>query len=598
MDASLQLSNFKLSNSKKIKAMHKLLITSFFILVTSVSFSQITKKKDTLKTEEITVEKPYAPTISDAFKVRSNPSIENETKNFAKEKVNYSIFSVPVASTFAPSKGKAQSIARESKERLYENYISAGYGNFNTPFIEAFLHSGDKKNNDFGIFLNHISSEGGIQDLLLDDNFSDSKIDLYYKQFDRDYNWQINLGGQHKLQNYYGLPNDVTFSDAFIEAMDEKQIYNTVYGGGKISFEDSFFKGATAEIVNFSDDYNTNEIRLLVKPKLEFPISSEKINGEFLIDLLSGRFKQTYNEGTDINYSFLNLGFSPNLEIIRESFTLNLGAKLYYINNLEHKKSDYFAYPNVTTSFIMIDEVLTVVAGVTGDLEQNTYKSFADENPFVSPTLDIQQTDKQYRAYFGTKGKLASNIGYNFNVSHTSEKNKPFFIQNQTKTNGSIIVEKAYEAGNSFGVVYDNLKTLGFFGEITIDASKEFDFSGSVNYSHYTLDTLLEAWNTPTMTATISADYQNKNWFAGAKLFYNGETEDFVIPYSLTSENGLILKNESYLDLNLNGGYVFSDRLTAFAKINNALGEKYHRFLNYKVQTLQILAGITYKFDL
>ncbi|MDD3721778.1 MAG: TonB-dependent receptor [Lutibacter sp.] len=577
---------------------NKLLITSFFILVTSVSFSQITKKKDTLKIEEITVEKPYAPTISDAFKVRSNPSIENETNNLAKEKVSYTIFSIPVASTFTPSKGKAQSIVRAPKERLYENYISAGYGNLNTAFIEAFLHSGDKKNNDFGIFLNHLSSDGDVKDVLLDDNFFDSKIDLYYKQFDRDYNWQVNAGMQLKSQNYYGLSNDITYTDAFIGAMDEKQIYNTVYGGGKISFEDSFFTGATAEIVNFSDDYSTNEIRLLVKPKLEFPISSEKINGEFLIDLISGRFKQSYTDGNDVNYSFLNLGFNPNLEIVRDNFTLNLGAKLFYVNDLEHKNTDYYAYPNVTTSFKMIDEVLTVFAGITGDLIQNNYKDFADENPFVSPTLDIKQTDKQYRAFFGTKGKLASNIGYNFNVSHTSEKNKPFFIQNQTKTDGTIIVEKAYEAGNSYGVIYDDLKTLGFFGEITIDASKEFNFSGSVNYSHYTLDTQSEAWNLPTMIATISADYQNKDWFAGAKLFYNGETNDFVIPYGLTSESGRIFKNDSYLDLNLNGGYVFSDRLTVFAKINNALGEKYHRFLNYQVQTLQILAGLTYKFDL
>ncbi|MDO9038870.1 MAG: TonB-dependent receptor, partial [Lutibacter sp.] len=395
---------------------HKLIITSFFILVTSVSFSQITKKKDTLKTEEITVEKPYAPTISDAFKVRSNPNIENETKNLAKEKVSYSIFSVPVASTFSPAKGKAQSIARGPKERFYENYISAGYGNFNTPFLDAFMNFGDKKNNNFGIFLNHLSSEGGIKDLPLNDNFSDSKIDVYYKQFDRDYNFQINAGSQLKKQNYYGLSDEITYGDAFIAAMDEEQIYKTVYGGGKVSFEDSFFRGASAEIVNFSDDYNSNEIRLLVKPTLEFPISKEKINGEFLVDLISGRFKQSYTDGNDVNYSFLNLGFSPNLEIVRESFTLNLGAKLYYVNDLEHKSNDYFAYPNVTTSFKMIDEVLTVVAGVTGDLEQNTYKSFAEENPFVSPTLDIQQTDQQYRAFFGTKGKLASNIGYNFNV--------------------------------------------------------------------------------------------------------------------------------------------------------------------------------------
>lgn len=577
---------------------NKLLITSFLILVTSVSFSQITKKKDTLKTEEITVEKPYAPTISDAFKVRSNPNIENETKNLGKEKVNYNIFSVPVASTFKPSKGKAQSIARGPKERLYENYISAGYGNFNTPFLDAFMHFGDKKNNDFGIFLNHLSSEGGIKDVLLDDNFSDSKVDIYFKQFDRDYNWQVNAGTQLKSQNYYGLSNDITYTDAFIDAMNPEQIYKTVYGGGKISFEDSFFQGASAEIVNFSDDYNTNEIRLLVKPKLEFPISKEKINGEFLVDLISGRFKQTYTEGTDVNYSFLNLGFSPNFEIIRENLTINLGAKFYYVNDLEHKNTDYFAYPNVTASVKLVDDVLILVAGVTGDLEQNSYKDFANENPYVSPTLNILQTDQQYKAFAGTKGKLASNIGYNFNVSHSSEKNKPFFIQNPTKTDGNIPVEKAYEAGNSFGVVYDNVKTLGFFGEITIDASKEFNFTGTVNYAHHTVETQLEAWNTPTMTATISADYQNKNWFAGAKLFYNGETEDFVIPFGFTSENGVIVTNESYLDLNLNGGYNFSDRLTAFAKINNALGEKYHRFFNYQVQTLQILGGLTYKFDL
>lgn len=577
---------------------NKLLITSFLILVTSISFAQITKKKDTLKTEEITVEKPYAPTISDAFKVRSNPNIENETKNLGKEKVNYKIFSVPVASTFTPSKGKAQSIARGPKERFYENYISAGYGNFKTPFLDAFMHFGDKKSNDFGIFLNHLSSDGGIKDLLLDDNFSDSKVDVYFKQFDRDYSWQINAGMQMKSQNYYGLSSDIAYNDAFIASLNEDQIYKTVYGGGKVNFEDSFFQGSTVEIVNFSDDYNSNEIRFLAKPKLEFPISKEKINSEFLVDLISGRFKQSYDSGNDVNYSFLNLGFSPNLEITRESFTLNLGAKLYYVNDLEHKKTNYFAYPNVTTSFKMIDEVLTVVAGVTGDLEQNSYKDFANENPFVSPTLDIQQTDQQYRAYLGTKGKLASNIGYNFTVSHTAEKNKPFFVQNQTKTDGTIPVEKAYEAGNSFGVVYDNVKTLGFFGEVTIDASKEFNFTGTLNYQHHTVETLLEAWNTPKMTATISADYQNNNWFAGAKLFYNGETEDFVIPYGFSAENGVIATNESYMDLNLNGGYNFSDRLTVFAKINNALGEKYHRFLNYQVQTLQILGGLTYKFDL
>jgi hypothetical protein len=576
--------------------MRKLIITSLALLLTIFSFSQETKK-DTLKTEVISVVKPYTPTISDAFKVNSNPIIE-DTNAIEREKVTYSIFSIPVASTFTPSKGKAKGVVREPKDRLFQNYISAGFGNFTSPLFEAYIHSGDTRFNDFGIFMNHHSSEGGINDVLLNTNFSDTRIDGYYKQFDRDYNWQVNAGVKRKQFNYYGISSDLIFEDAFINSIDEELIYKNSYIGGKIALEDSFLKSATAEIINFSDDYNSNEVRLLIKPTIEFPISTELINADFLVDVTSGKFNQNYTTTDDLKYSFLNLGFNPNFEVLRENLTVNLGAKLYYTNDLENKVTNFYAYPNVTASLKMIDEVLTLVAGVTGDLDQNTYANFANKNPYVSPTLNILQTDKQYKAFAGAKGKLASNIGYNFNVSHTSEINKPLFIQNQTKTDGTIFVENAYEAGNSFNVVYDNIKTLSVFGEITIDASDEFDFGASLNYSNFTTENELEAWNLPTIIATISADYQNKNWFAGAKLFYNGETKDFVIPYGLNSENGMITKNISYMDLNLSGGYVFSDRLTAFAKINNALGEKYFTFVNYEVQPLQILAGITYKFDL
>jgi hypothetical protein len=576
--------------------MRKLIITSLALLLTIFSFSQETKK-DTLKTEVISVVKPYTPTISDAFKVNSNPIIE-DTNAIEREKVTYSIFSIPVASTFTPSKGKAKGVVREPKDRLFQNYISAGFGNFTSPLFEAYIHSGDTRFNDFGIFINHHSSEGGINDVLLNTNFSDTRIDGYYKQFDRDYNWQVNAGVQRKQFNYYGISSDLIFEDAFINSIDEELIYKNSYIGGKIALEDSFLKSATAEIINFSDDYNSNEVRLLIKPTIEFPISTELINADFLVDVTSGKFNQNYTTTDDLKYSFLNLGFNPNFEVLRENLTVNLGAKLYYTNDLENKVTNFYAYPNVTASLKMIDEVLTLVAGVTGDLDQNTYANFANKNPYVSPTLNILQTDKQYKAFAGAKGKLASNIGYNFNVSHTSEINKPLFIQNQTKTDGTIFVENAYEAGNSFNVVYDNIKTLSIFGEITIDASDEFDFGASLNYSNFTTENELEAWNLPTIIATISADYQNKNWFAGAKLFYNGETKDLGIPFNAESSNYAPIVNESYIDLNLNGGYIFSDRLTAFTKINNALGEKYFTFLNYQVQPLQILAGITYKFDL
>jgi outer membrane receptor protein involved in Fe transport len=575
--------------------MRKLLITSLVLLITGITYSQETKP-DTLKTEEIIVIKPYTPSISDAFKVKSNPVIE-DANEIQREKVSYSIFSFPVASTFAPSKGKAKSVVKDPKERLFENYISAGFGNFTSPLFEAYIHTGDAKYNDFGIFAYHHSSEGGIKDLLLNDDYSDTRVDLYYKQFDKDMNWQLNAGFHSKQYNYYGLPSDEIFNQDVIDAIDEEQVYKSFYAGGKISLEDSFFQGASAELVNFSDNYDSNELQLLLKPTFEFPISTELINSEFSIDVLSGKFNRNYFSEDKVKHSFLNLGFNPNFEVLRDNLTVNLGAKLYYSSDLDNKTNSFYAYPNVFASLKVVDDVFILVAGATGDLIQNTYREFANENPFVSPTLDIQITDKQYKAFIGAKGKLASNVSYNLNLSHTNEKNKPLFTQNEIMTDGTFIVSNAYQAGNSFDVIYDDIKTLSVFGEMNIEASKEFNFGLSIAYSNYTTSSQTEAWNLPTIKATVSADYQNNNWFAGSKLFFNGQTKDLIKPFSASSGSLVIIENDSYVDLNFHGGYNFSDRLTAFGKINNALGKKYHTFVNYQVQSLQVLAGITYKFD-
>src|SRR5210317_1291696 len=102
--------------------------------------AQAQQKVDTLKTEEIRVVKPYTPTISDAFKIQSVPKL-NQTSLRPKPEVNYSIFSVPVASTFTPSKGKVQQLGGTKKEKFYQNYITAGFGNYGTPLLESYIHS-------------------------------------------------------------------------------------------------------------------------------------------------------------------------------------------------------------------------------------------------------------------------------------------------------------------------------------------------------------------------------------------------------------------------------------------------------------------------
>lgn len=566
------------------------------LLVTLCSmplFAQTETAKDTLNTNEITVVKPYTPTISDAFKIKENPELKN--KEIKKDSVAYTINSVPVASTFTPAKGKAKGIAVEKLDKIYENYVSAGFGNNTTPFLDAHIHSSSTRYNDFGAFVNYISSKGNVKDALLNSNFSDAKIDLYYKQFDRDYNWEINAGVKHQIRNWYGLPKNITYSDAVLSSIDEKQKYFNIFVGGKVNFEEGIFQGGNVALHQLSDGFNSNEIHLIVKPKVELPISSELINTTATFEIINGKFNQSYVSDLNINHSFLKLGLSPNFNVLRDDLTVNLGANIYYGFDLENSTNKFFAYPNVTASYKVMEETLIAYAGITGDLIQNSYREFVEDNPFVSPTLSVQQTDNQYNGFIGAKGKLSSDVSYNFKATYSEEKNKPLFLQNLSKTEGTIAVEHGYEAGNSFQVIYDDVKTLGITGELSIDFSKEFKFGGTVNFNNYTTKTQDEAWNLPTISAALSADYHNNSWFAGANLYFVGKRFDYSSPF--IGGLGEKVSLDSYVDLNLNGGYIFTDRLTAFVKVNNALSTNYERYANFDAQGIQALAGITYKFD-
>ena len=580
--------------------MNKIIVT---IIISFISFSLWAQQpKDTLNTEVINVVKPYTPTISDAFKLKDNPSVSDE--NIEKEAVDYKIKSVPVASTFTPSKGKAKGVSRPKKERLFDNYISAGFGNYTTPLFEAYIRTFPNRDAEFGVLLKHHSSQGGIKEVDLDDSFYDSNFDVYYKQSNRDMDWKLNLGAQHQLYNWYGLP-EVDFEPTLLESIDPSQTYLNVVLGGEIEYYDSFFKGAKASVSGLVDKYNSAELRIRIQPTLELPISSELINFQFDIDFLKGDFDRNYSSETAISYSYANLGVTPNFEVLRDNLSINLGAKLYYAVDLENSNGEFKAYPNVDASYQLIEEVLTIFGGATGGLHFNTYLDLSQENPFIAPNLYSIPTDEKYKAFAGVKGKLASNINYLFRASYADERNKALYLKNQIKTDGIISFDEAYMLGNSFGIVYDDVKTMSFYGELAIDFSKEFTFGGNINFASYEMEIHEEAWNLPSLKTTLFADYHANKWTGSAKLFMLSERKDLEVPFNTGFQphyagdiDAYIKTNGTYLDLNAEISYAFTNRLTAFAKGNNLLGTKYKRYYNFPVQGIQILGGITYKFDL
>ena len=120
------------------------------------------------------------------------------------------------------------------------------------------------------------------------------------------------------------------------------------------------------------------------------------------------------------------------------------------------------------------------------------------------------------------KGKLSNTLSYVIDGSYKSEKDKPLF-QNNLVPNG-FTSDEAYQYGNSFGVVYDDVSTFGVSGELNVDINRNFTLGIKGEYFSYNTKAQAEAWNLPDIKASVFLDYQiNNQWFAGANVFYTGE---------------------------------------------------------------------------
>lgn len=573
---------------KQLKFISPLVILCFVQL----SFSQ--KKDDNIGTEVVNVVKPYSPSISDAFKVKETPTLDDEN-TAKKENIQYTIFSFPVASTFAPAKGRAANVDKSAEEKMFSNYLTLGAGNFGTVNAELFITESISNSDYFGGMLRHNSTQGGIADVVLDDKMFNTALDLTYGSRKKGMTWNADLGYQNQVYNWYGI-HPTIFDDATIASIDEQQTYHTLYLGGRLGL-DNILKESSVRFTRFWDAFGSAENRFVAKPSLEFDLIEQKIRTDFVLDFINGSFDQTYSGGNSFKYGFTNIGFQPSIKINKGDLSMNVGVGFFYSAAQEGGESKFFIYPQVTGAFKLVGDLMVFYAGLEGTLQQNSYHDFVQQNFFVSPTLGVAPTDQKYDVYAGLKGKLANSVSYNIRGSYKNEEGKALFKSNGfDDSNGNT---DGFTFGNSFNVVYDKMKTISFFGELKADFSKNISFGINGTFSSFSTDAEKEAWNLPAIQLATTLDLSiTPKWYAGTSLFFVGERKDQFITSSLVTPfpiENITLK--SYFDLNAHVGFKYSERLTFYLRGNNLANQDYQRWLSYPVQGLQVLGGASYKFD-
>jgi hypothetical protein len=424
------------------------------------------------------------------------------------------------------------------------------------------------------------------------------------------------LGYQNQVYNWYGLPKyfeknlSETDQNNLINSINPQQTYHNFYLGGSIGAIDSFFDKAMIRYNRFWDVRGSEENHVVFKPSIDLGVADYFFKLNFTVDYLNTKFEKAYPQTPSFpNPTFQNensnviLSANPNFQLAKDDLSVNVGAEITFLSQLKNTydgadtgtESKLFVYPKITASYKVVGDLMIAYAGAEGGLHQNTFRDLTTINPFLSPTQIIAPTDSQYDIYIGLKGKLTNAVSYNVRGSYLNEKNKALFLSNDYS---QLPTNESYMYGNSFSVVYDNMKTISFFGALKADFSKDVSFGIDGSFATFNMDFQEQAWNLPQLKLGSTLDVTiSQKWFAGANVFFVGERFDFQVDQSFT-EIGLDKRTlDAYFDANLNIGYKYDTRLTAFLKANNIANQAYQKWLNYPVQQFQLLLGASYKFD-
>lgn len=554
------------------------------------------KKNKGVGTEVVNVTSEYQATLNDAFKINDNPLIEDEDINQKKE-VKYTIFSVPVASTFSPAKGEAAKVDNDSLAKFYSNYALLGFGNFNTIRGELGIVETIGSNNMYvGGLLKHISSGGGIENVQLDDSFSKSNLDFTLGQRNENNQWNTQFGAMTSKYNWYGTPSDFFISNFNFDLVDPLQKYNDVHIGASYENYIGAFEKIDVRYKYFWDDYSSKESRLVVAPKFSVELPNNTVYVNLEADYLNTQFANNGIDNVQDTYNYLNLSVNPSVKFFNADYSLELGAGLTYVLGKERgvENNSVLIYPMVKANFNLVPNIVQAYFGAVGGVQQNSYADLAEQNPFLAPSFELKPTKTNYDVYAGMKGKLYHNLAYNVRANYKTENDKAMFTINPYDIN--LQNKQGYQYANSFGLIYDKVTTFTLFGELNFDFSGKAQIGLSGEFNNFQVEQYQNAFHIPQGNLNLNVLYNFTNkWFADANLGYVGQRYEFngVTTSPMVDD----IKLGDYYDLNVTVGFRPTSQWTVFAKGLNLANENYLRFNQYQVQGLQVLGGAMYKFD-
>lgn len=546
--------------------------------------AQTSEADTTLETQNVVIVKDFQPTIAGANKINSSPQLID----IKVPKVDFKYNSLPKTfeSSFKADTIKAARIKGEPLDKLYRSFLKLGIGNYGTTHARFHLNNLRSRNNRYGLKLYHHGSQGNIKDLP-ESSFNTNGIELNGKKFLRAHSVGGNIGYDRQKVHFYGY-DKLFLQTVDINNDDIKQIYQEIKANGEF---ESFYADSSSlnykfnlGYTNFQDNFKNKENNLLVKSKLERYFGKELAQVFINLDY--------NNQKADSSNNKANILMSINPQIIAKGNKWRFSAGL--IAFIENESSTKFRfYPNAHFKYNVFNELVIPYVGITGGMKRNSNNSLRKENPFISPAVDLENTNTRYNFYGGVRGTYSSTISFNIQASKRKVANMALFV------NSPLVQDLQYRHISTFGIVYDTINVTQLTAEIGYLRAKKFNLVARADYFSYDPTSQPVAWHLPEFKTTLTARYDLRDKIVlTADIFYvskryakSNNTNDKRLAAGVYGRT-----LDGFVDANLGIEYRYNKKWGAFLNLNNIAAQEFQGFNYYNTQRFNLLFGLSYSF--
>lgn len=476
-------------------------------------------------------------------------------------------------------------LKQESISKIYGNYVSAGFGNYTSPYAEAYLTNKRNKNKYYGLKFFHRSFGSGPVD---DKNSASGRTEL--RLFGKAMSDHVAVGGFLNYENtaghFYGYPTGTNVDRSTI-----RQEYSIISLGGELenSKSSDFKYNLKAGFSSLTDHYSASENEVSLNFAGEYKIDNKKmviINSDYFLitrkdALVNSNTRQIFKVKPAYQFTAI------------DNLVLTVGANAVVENDTIGKQNGLHVYPNLAATYQLAPGV-DAYAGLSGDVDKVSLHTLSRENLWLNSNIAVFNTNRTLDFTAGLKGKLSGKVYFGAGFSFANLKNL-YYYQSGLGSSSS-----------KFSVAYDNGNTqrTNLFGELGY-STDAFKLNARADYFGYssTIASQIAAQNSIAGTFESGALHRptykvalNSSYNIYDKVLLNVDLVALGGIKALDLNSGKLVSLNAAADLNVKANYLVSKQFSVFLNFNNLLSSNYQLYLNYPVRGFQAMGGASWTF--